>query len=433
MRPGMAIRQIQKIVAFETLSADFFLHSAYMRAFSLLNDMTPQEQREYQFHRLQRLLHYAHRAIPYWSKLISKDLTHGDTFNIKNFERLPILTREALIKHDADLVVRNIKRHKFRTWTTSGSTGIPKRFVGNKVYCQKMAASEEYFVNFLGTDFRTYGYMTPNIHLKDIVTLIPRPISTEALQKLLRDKNISAAQGPLSRLLFLAENIEAGKIQFKPKFVVSGSEFLSLENKKYLERVFQCPVYNKYGCVETGVLGLECPERGGFHITPVNCYVEVVDDNAHSVSRGAQGKIVVTCFNNRLMPLIRYDIGDTGRWIDGECVCGLNMPRLFFEGRKLDYIKFIDGRKCSALKVMRGIDNKFANIIAKQQIIQESLNKIVLKFVPGREYRPIHEKSMRDFIYSQFRGFPEIFVKVVMVSSLNNVRNGKHVIFESRI
>ncbi|MEK7118622.1 MAG: hypothetical protein AAB869_03335, partial [Patescibacteria group bacterium] len=142
---------------------------------------------------------------------------------------------------------------------------------------------------------------------------------------------------------------------------------------------------------------------------------------------------VVTCFNNRLMPLIRYDIGDTGRWIDGECACGLNTPRLFFEGRKLDYVKFTDGRKFSALGIMRGIDNKFANIIAKQQIIQESLSKIVLKFIPGREYKPIHEKLIRDFIYAKFRGFPEIFVEVVVVSSLDNLKNGKHVVFESHV
>ncbi|MDP2631125.1 MAG: hypothetical protein Q8P56_07020 [Candidatus Uhrbacteria bacterium] len=424
--------QIQKDIIFKILSADFFFHPLYMEAFFALHRLTAQERREYQYDRLKHLLRYAYRAIPYWHKHIDEGIMNSNIFDIEKFERLPILTRETLIKYGTELVVQNLKRHAFRTFTTSGSTGIPKKFVGSKVYCQKMVASEEYFVNFLDADFRTYGYMTPNLHLKDIVTLIPK-LSSIALQKLLRDKNISALQGPLNRLLFLAEDIEAGKMQFKPKFVVSGSEFLTLENKKYMEKVFQCPVYNKYGCAEVGVLGLECTDRGGFHITQGNCYVEIVDDNGQPVSIGTQGKIVVTAFNNRLMPLIRYEIGDTGRWIDGECTCGLNVPRLFFEGRKLDYVKFVDGRKFSAIDIMRGIDIKFANIIAKQQIVQESLNKIVLKFVPGREYKPTHEKSMRDFIYTKFCGFPEIFVEVVMVSSLDNFKSGKHIIFKSYV
>jgi len=125
-------------------------------------------------------------------------------------------------------------------------------------------------------------------HLEDFWTYIPTTLSINALQKLLRDKNVLAAGGPLHRLLSIAEQVETGKIQFKPKFVWADRSFWTVESRKYLERVFQCPVYNKYVCAEVGVMGLECQEQGGFHIDPVNFYMEIVDDNGQIVEKGAQ-------------------------------------------------------------------------------------------------------------------------------------------------
>lgn len=400
----------------------------------MLHSLSFEERREYQFYRLQHLLQYARREIPYWRQNIGKDLTISSTFNIKDFERMPILTREKLIKYERECVVRNIQRRRFRAFVTSGSTGIPKKFVGKKVYFQKMMAIEEFYVSFCGVkDFKQHGYLLHKPHLADLVTYIQNGLTDDALQRLLKDKSILSVGGSLNRLLSLAEKVESGKIQFKPKFVLSGSEFLAVENRKYLEKVFQCPLYNKYVCAEAGIIGFECPELGGFHMDHVHCYVEIVDDNDSPIENGTQGRIIITTFNNLLMPLIRYDIGDIGMWVEGDCTCGLNTPRLFFEGRKLDYVEFMDGRKFSAIGLMRSIDTKFANIIAKQQIVQESLSKILFKFVPGPDYRPFYDELICNFIHHILRNFPKISVEIMMVQSLDNFKNGKHVIFESHV
>ena len=99
----------------------------------------------------------------------------------------------------------------------------------------------------------------------------------------------------------------------------------------------------------------------------------------------------------------------------------------------MDYVEFIDGRKFSAIGLIRSVDTKFTNIIAKQQIIQESLNKIVLKFVAGSDYRPFHEELICDHIHNLFRNLPEILIEVVRVPFLDNIKNGKHIIFESHV
>ena len=44
------------------------------------------------------------------------------------------------------------------------------------------------------------------------------------------------------------------------------------------------------------------------------------------------------------MPLIRYDIGDVGRLLDGPCPCGRSFPRMAdLEGRRRDRV-FTEGR-----------------------------------------------------------------------------------------
>ena len=231
MKTNSLLHRIQTYFVYRTLSSDIFFHPLYMKAFRMLHRMTLEEKRDYQFYRLRHLLRYAHYAIPYWGKLIKKDLTDSSPFDIKKFERLPILTRETLIKHGDECVVRNLKRHKYRTFVTSGSTGIPKRFVANKTYFQKFVATDEFYVNFLGVDFRQFGWMTHKPHLADLVTYIPITAGTEEIQRLLENKSITAAGGSLHRLLSLAEKVEAGKVRFKPKFILSGSEFLTRENK----------------------------------------------------------------------------------------------------------------------------------------------------------------------------------------------------------
>ncbi len=397
----------------------------------MLHRLTPEDISEYQRYRLQHLLRSARHDIPYW-KRVEKHLTRKDTFDINKFERFPILTREILLKHGPELVTRNAGRYKLRAFVTSGSTGIPKKFFAKKVYFQKMMAAEEFYVNFCGVrDFRRYGYATGKPHLEDLVTYFPADADIATLQKLL--DRVSSIGGTLYRLLSLAEKIESGKLRFKPKFLLSGSEYLTTVDRGHLERVFQCAIYNKYVCAEVGILGLECPERGGFHIDPAGCYVEIVDDEGRPVKNNVTGRIIITTLNNRIMPLIRFDIGDIGKWTTEICTCGLDTRRLFFEGREIQNIKLPDGSKFPAIALIHSINLKFANIVAKQQIIQESVNKILLKFIPGPSYRPFHDKEILDRVKYHFQTFPEFSIEVRQVPTLDSIRNGKHVVFESLI
>ncbi|MEK7118869.1 MAG: hypothetical protein AAB869_04625 [Patescibacteria group bacterium] len=436
-------RRFQKKITFETLSANFFFHPAFMGALVMLHDMDREEQREYQYYRLECLLRQAYRAVPYWRKVVGSNLSVGASFDVKQFEGLPILTRDILRVRHREFFINGWQQHKYRTFITSGSTGTPKKFIADKVFCQKIMAAEEFYINLFGVkNYREYGYLLYKPHLKDLTSQIGNgQTSAEEVGAFFIKNNIRAAGGSLFRLLGLAEMVEAGELRVNLKFLVCGSQVLTEDTKRYLESVFHCPVYNKYVCAETGMMGIECADRGGFHIDPANFYLEIVDDKGAPVAVGKSGRILITIFNNRLMPLIRYELGDTGRWETGrgECRCGLQTPRLSFDGRILDYLEFAGGKKLSALALVQAVDRKFTNIMMKRMVIQESKSKILFQYVPGGisqpQHKPQHKSDIHNLItrYLQLRGFNNINVEVEAVPLLDNVRNEKQIYFQSQI
>jgi phenylacetate-CoA ligase len=81
--------------------------------------------------------------------------------------------------------------------------------------------------------------------------------------------------------------------------VICTGECLFDYQKALLEEVFQAPVINEYGCQETGVSGLSCPEKGNLHLDSDRCLYEIID-----------GELVTTDLYNTVMPLVRYKSGD---------------------------------------------------------------------------------------------------------------------------
>lgn len=105
------------------------------------------------------------------------------------------------------------------------------------------------------------------------------------------------------------------------KAIVSTAETLHPFQREMLRSVFQCPVVNEYGSSETDIIAFECPE-GRLHLETHNVLLESLN------MANGQRELVVTNLQNRLMPLIRYRIGDSGEVRDGACRCGRAGPWL---------------------------------------------------------------------------------------------------------
>ncbi len=102
--------------------------------------------------------------------------------------------------------------------------------------------------------------------------------------------------------------------------------------KKALARAFGVPVHEVYGGHEFGCIATTCERQDRLHVLMPECLVEIVRDGKH-VAPGEVGEIVITAFNNLVMPLIRYRPGDIGRLYDDFCACGRKTRLLVVEGR----------------------------------------------------------------------------------------------------
>jgi phenylacetate-CoA ligase len=112
-----------------------------------------------------------------------------------------------------------------------------------------------------------------------------------------------------------------------------------------IEQAFQTRAWDSYGMTELCGLVQQC-EAGEMHLAPEYGYLEILDDQHQPVAPGEEGHFVWTGFLNRAMPLIRYRVGDRGRWQSvAKCACGRSFPRVVPTiTRESDVLRAPDGR-----------------------------------------------------------------------------------------
>jgi len=129
----------------------------------------------------------------------------------------------------------------------------------------------------------------------------------------------------LSALLDVFER--AGKTLPGLRCVRSLGETLSTELRERTRRVWGAPVIDVYSAQEVGIIAIECPESGLYHVQSESLIVEVLDDAGQRCEPGQVGRVVVTDLHNFAMPLIRYVLGDRAE-VGPACSCGRGLPTL---------------------------------------------------------------------------------------------------------
>jgi phenylacetate-CoA ligase len=93
--------------------------------------------------------------------------------------------------------------------------------------------------------------------------------------------------------------------------VVATGECLFESQRSVLSEVFRSPVINEYGCQETGISGMSCPEAERLHLDEDRALYELID-----------GELVTTDLANTTMPMVRYSCGDRVEFYADPCPCG---------------------------------------------------------------------------------------------------------------
>jgi len=210
----------------------------------------------------------------------------------------------------------------------------------------------------------------------------------------------------------------------RPKTIISTSMMLLSNERRFIEKLFGVRVFDRYGCEEVSLIASECEQHEGLHMNIEHLYIEFLRDDGRYAGPGEAGRIVVTDLMNRAMPFIRYEVEDVGVPSARVCSCGRGLPLMEnVTGRVADFLVKKDGTKVAGVSL---IENTLTRIpgIDQMQIIQESLDLIVLNVVPSRSYSNRSGETLCAYFGKLFG--KETEVRLNLVDSINQEKSGKY-------
>ncbi len=169
-------------------------------------------------------------------------------------------------------------------------------------------------------------------------------VSPEAIVDMLKLFKVDGIISIPSVVLSIAQYVEQQRIQdVRIRKVVTGGEHLFSEAREYIRTVLGVERFASTGYTtnDTGAIAFQCEycEGGVHHVIEELHLVEILDpQTSEPVPVGQPGKIIVTNLHRRLMPTIRYDVGDMGRFLPHSCTCGRTLRLMELLGRSDDVL-----------------------------------------------------------------------------------------------
>ncbi len=174
----------------------------------------------------------------------------------------------------------------------------------------------------------------------------------------------------------------------------TGAEAVDEQQRIDIEAFTGAPVADMYGFNEGAGNASSCPE-GKLHEDFEFGYLECVDPVVDEETGVTGGRLLATGFSTRAFPLIRYDVGDYGRWMpdDFHCPCGRESRVLHsIDGRWEDYVVTPSGQSVRRL----GEVFKDMPTLKQFQIVQDDPAKITLRLVTRDAYSDDDEERLRQ-------------------------------------
>lgn len=356
--------------------------------------------RNYQAGRVLALLLHCRECVPYYYECLPtpKELRDDPEGALKT---LPLLDKTTLRDHFHELQAKDTENRRTYRNTSGGSTGEPATFVQDANYRRWSRAVTHLFDRWSGyavgqkrlvlwgapQDLSKASQVRSRLvgAFKNTRMLDSYDLSPEQMRNYL---HLIGAERPTQLLAYaesvaaLAQYAEANDIQVEGVgAVMTSAGTLTPEMRAVVQRVFQAPVFNRYGSREVSDIACECPAHEGLHVSPLTHYVELLDEQGHPVGPGETGEVVITLLTNHSMPLLRYRIGDMATWAEEPCSCGRNWPLLTsVEGRTTDHFVGRNGKLVygSAFRHLLF----YEDWIAKYQWIQEDRGQVRLLICP---------------------------------------------------
>jgi len=385
---------------------DGVVYRRHLRALrqELADAADPTARERLQIERTAVILRHAYDHSPFYRELYEAHGFHPDQFrDLRDLARVPTFEKGAIPGQQERIRARTYDGKALVPTATGGTTGnsftfwydrecLGKRFaltlLANEAYGWRYGDPVAYVWNAhqdLPGHARSWkrrlrSWLSERRVFFDATRIDAALLAGWVLE--IRKQRLEILYGYAHSLRAIAEYCDGAGIDLPSvRLVVPTAEPLFPADRQLLERVFRCPVRDRYGSREHGPMAQE--DGSGRLVYFANSILLECES-----SSGEAGDILVTDFWNRAFPFIRYRIGDTCRLEAGD-LGGAGLPRLGqLTGRQTDFLVAADGGRVSGMSFHEAYMDPVTGACGTDdflaiQFVQTEPLQVVVRYVPG--------------------------------------------------
>ncbi len=397
--------------------------SAYLRHIQYLNRNQYKDAaktKEEQQQKLSRLIEHAYANSPYYRDIFS-GVGSSTAEVVDKFTHIPLLQKSDIRKNKERLCAVNFSKEKLIPKKTSGSTGVSLELYMD-VDCSEWRRAVAFFRNGW-TGWRlgektaaVWGNPPPAQNWRAFLrnTLLERCIYLDTLGMTEEDMRAFFVQlqkyrptllmGHAYSLYYFARFVEKQPrpLDISIKGIISTAMMLHPWQRETIEKVFQCRIFERYGCEEVSLIASECEQHRGMHVNTDSLIVEFLKDDGQRAREGEEATVVVTDLMNYGMPIIRYKIGDRAVYSNAPCPCGRKTPLITkVTGRDADFVLTPERKIISGISLTENFSLKVPGV-EQMQIEQNTLERLKIKIVRDKAFNDDSTRLLRDLCQKTF-------------------------------
>ena len=386
--------------------------------------------------RLRTQVRKAYEETVYYRELLDRSSfdPYAD-FDFNDFARFPILTRDDIHEAGDKLIASSVPSDQIRQDRTGGSTGVPTQlFLGPNERGWRDSGMERFFemlavpegsrtallwghhLDPKATDsFRDrYQAFVSNTRWFDSLRLSPETL--DEYHRELERFRPACIIAYASALAHLAEHVLANN--YKPSYPtrcsITGAEKLWSRHRRLIEEAFGKPVHERYGSRDAGCIGVQLQPSSSLAYT-----VDWSNTLIEPETTEAESPILVTKLQADAMPMLRYRIGDVGRFSPGSKPGrpAFILPDVM--GRVVDRISLPDGRWVTGLEVPHLLKDY---PVREFLFLQRQDHSVELQLVPQKDF---NEESLRQIEQILSANLPGLQIQIELRDSVVRTTSNK--------
>ena len=291
------------------------------------------------YRKLNELVQYARKNAPLYGALY---LNLPEV--VEDVTELPVIDHTSFWSANtiADNQVLTAPLTEAVVYKTGGSTGAPKfacytrgewddfaTDIGLDMASNGLRSGHRvanlFYAGELYASFMLFGQSLTSITMDTVRLPVAGSAPPEVIHQVLADFSVEVVMGTPTTLCRVANYLlEHDHQQTSVEYLFFSGEPVFSDQRRLLLAAFPnaeiCSLV--YGSVDGGLIGhaLRGPDQRVFRAPTRDAIIEILDDDTGEPIRepGRSGRLIKTDLRRRLMPILRYPVGDRAEWLDFE-------------------------------------------------------------------------------------------------------------------